>query len=167
MRKRVNLGLAGAVAVVAVWVSLSAAADSPGQERAASGGADGETSLEFVWHERKLKFVNVPPKDKAHGDFLWSVGTLYDSAHADVIGRYHFRCEVTALVTTLACEATWKLNGRGLLFTRNGLVVNGGEDDIGAVVGGTEEFIGATGQWEFDGGQEHDRDGRVEMILVD
>jgi len=167
MKKRVMPALVGAAAATAVGVSVSATAVSTAGRDAAQQHRPGGETIVFVQHTDGITPVHVPPKDQFYGDFIWFDGRLYDKSHTDVIGRFVVRCEETA-IATVVCEGTFKLRGRGKLFTRYGQVGQQDDRTTGAIVGGTGDFIGAGGQSEFfEAFPDHTFDRRWVITLTD
>jgi hypothetical protein len=140
MKQHIASTIAGAAALVVVGASVHSAKPETVERRSDPG----TETLVLVAHAVGIQPVGVPPKDLYAGDFNWFDGRLYNRDHTETIGRYIIRCEETR-IATVACEGTFKVRGRGKLFTRYGQV---GPNDprVEAIVGGTGDFASAAGQ---------------------
>jgi hypothetical protein len=125
--------------------------DSVGQAQrlAAAAGLRGQT-ITFITHviPGRDVFVDVPPADSSPGDIFVQEASVFDGSHTKVIGEAILRCELQ--VTTIICDHSVSLNGRGKLLLSRPFIGN----EMGAITGGTGDFKNAGGQgtW-FDLGE--------------
>jgi hypothetical protein len=125
--------------------------DSVGQAKhlAAAAGLRGQT-ITFISHviPGRDAFVDVPPADFSPGDIFIQEASVFDGSHTRQIGDAILHCELD--VTTVTCDHSISLNGRGKLLLRLPVIGN----EMGAITGGTGDFKNVGGQWaQFDLGE--------------
>jgi len=131
--------VAGTALALVLGAGAVAAQAGPAQPAAAP------EPLVVILHFTHFKYVDLPPRGKfSVGDFAWNVGKIYDAEHENVIGRFQIRGErVPRQVSSQPFAGALLVRGRGQLYT---LKANQGKARPGAVVGGTGEFIGVSGE---------------------
>ncbi len=109
-------------------------------QRAAAGR--GNDTLALVTEQERFRFVDVGREGWSTGDFYFFEETVYNARGRRVIGEDTVRCEIG--IRTFACEATFKLDGRGKIRIAGSLL--SGRDNVFPVTGGTNNFIAVGGQ---------------------
>jgi hypothetical protein len=108
---------------------------------ASAAGIEGRT-VTFVTHviPGRNAFVDVPPADISPGDMFIQEATVLNGQRTRRLGTAILRCDIN--ITTPTCSHAISLKGRGKLLITNPLI--GGF--MGAITGGTGEFMNAGGQ---------------------
>jgi hypothetical protein len=116
---------------------------------AAAAGITGRT-VTFATHviPGRDVFVDLPPADFSPGDMFIQEAAVLNGQRTRRIGTAILRCEIN--ITRPTCSHAISLKGRGKLLITNPLI--GGY--VGAITGGTGDFMNAAGQgtW-FDLGE--------------